>query len=466
MRLLFFTSGLFLTLVSTLLGDAPLSRAENDGTQDTSYVPVAKLDSYINTTLEAYRSQGYWDTNIKLEHDNKDSRQVMLIVNPGSPAEIRNIHFSDVKKNELDFLTREFLRGAEFISYDDLPRAESRLSGLGYFIRGERRVSKDGNNEFHTSYRFARTPELSIDALAAFNQAAGSDTLAFFGHINLHVPNLDGKGKALRLNWKRLKTNSEEFSLRYEQPWLLNMPLKGSLGFGREVVDGSYQIIQTQVGLEWTIDWERSMILQFEDHHSLITHEGSLLNPNWRPVRRQSLGFGFRQLGLDKSSHRGLAMKTSLYQELNFEPSSVSRLDLLSEFELPMIRKVYLSQRNFIKIQNQTDIDSDPSTLNPIGGVNSVRGYEENVLRSTSVASLQHDLNLQLGKQSLLIALLDLGFYNENNSMKQLTGYGLGVQLSSGRGPIRIILATHQGLGLRNSFLHIEYLGGSSWIDR
>jgi len=208
------------------------------------------------------------------------------------------------------------------------------------------------------------------------------------------------------------------------------------------------------------------MILQFEDHHSLITHEGSLLNPNWRPVRRQSLGFGFRQLGLDKSSHRGLAMKTSLYQELNFEPSSVSRLDLLSEFELPMIRKVYLSQRNFIKIQNQTDIDSDPSTLNPIGGVNSVRGYEENVLRSTSVASLQHDLNLQLGKQSLLIALLDLGFYNENNSMKQLTGYGLGVQLSSGRGPIRIILATHQGLGLRNSFLHIEYLGGSSWIDR
>ena len=81
-------------------------------------------------------------------------------------------------------------------------------------------------------------------------------------------------------------------------------------------------------------------------------------------------------------------------------------------------------------------------------------------------SSFQHDLHLLLGSQSQLLVLLDVGLYHESESIKQLTGYGVGVQLSSGRGPIKLILASHEGLDLRHSFLHIEYSGGLSWIDQ
>ncbi|MEA3288103.1 MAG: hypothetical protein U9Q77_12115, partial [Candidatus Marinimicrobia bacterium] len=75
-------------------------------------------------------------------------------------------------------------------------------------------------------------------------------------------------------------------------------------------------------------------------------------------------------------------------------------------------------------------------------------------------------LHLLLGSQSQLVILLDLGIYYDSKVVRHITGYGVGVQLSTGRGPLKLILAGHEGLGLRNSFLHIEYSGRVSWIDQ
>jgi len=435
-------------------------------TGDTILVPVRQVETTIAAYLADLKEQGYWNAQIEILTESSDSLHVKALIKQGGVTAIDFVHFKEAIARELPYLQREYFLGQAGITPTDIMRAEGRLRDRGYYLKRLGDVSKDGEGRYHLSYRLVKRPELSIDALAAFNQSAGSDTLAFYGHIYLYVPNLDGNGKSIRLNWKRLKPNSELFFLSYEHPWLFNMPFKADIGFGREVIDGNYQILETRIGVEWTMDWERSMIFQFEDQQSLITYAGSLLNPEWRSSRKQLLGLGYRHGNLDQIAHQGFALRAMLFQELKFEPSSVSRLDVRSEAELSLRSNIFISQRNALSIQNRVNTDEDPSLLKPLGGVGSVRGYEENQIRSLSVASFQHDLYLLIGEQSRLMALADAGLYMKDNAVEVLMGYGVGVQLNSGRGPIRIILATHRGLGLQNSFLHIEYSGGISWIDR
>ncbi|MCF7822863.1 MAG: BamA/TamA family outer membrane protein [Candidatus Marinimicrobia bacterium] len=433
---------------------------------DTISIAIDQLDSTIVSYMDENRTLGYWRARIELLGMNEDSTGMFVSMFRGELSSINHVHFSGAAEREKDYLNQEFYLGKRMLSIQDVSKAESRLRDIGYRMNRLRDISIDGDGKYHLNYMITKRPELNIDALAAFNQSAGADTLAFFGHIYLYVPNLDGKGKSLSLNWQRLKSNSESFSLSYAHPWLFDLPIKAVFGFGREVVDGNYQNIQSKAGLEWTLNWERTMFFQFEDQQSLITYEGSLLYPEWKAAHRQLFGLGYKQYNLDKRLHRGFAVRTSLSQELEFEPSSLSRLDFRSEAEIPLFRHLYFSQRTALSIQNKTNNENDPSVLKPLGGVTSVRGYEENRYRSLSVASFQHDVYYILGKQTRFITLMDLGIYVDSETLRYLGGYGLGVQLNSSRGPIRIILAKHQGLSLQNSFLHIEYSGGISWIDR
>jgi hemolysin activation/secretion protein len=102
----------------------------------------------------------------------------------------------------------------------------------------------------------------------------------------------------------------------------------------------------------------------------------------------------------------------------------------------------------------------------PLGGVNSVRGYEEAYLRAPNTISMQNTLHYTIGNQSQILAFYDIGLHNTQNSIENIQGYGLGIQLRSGRGPIRLILASHKGIKMSNSFFHLEYSGGIPWIDR
>ncbi len=457
---------LFLLLAIQLSGQTIRLVYADHENSDTLTVQQSAIDSLLERKISDYQGRGYWDTKIELQVAEGNPHELKAVIHRGSIPLIEQIHFQGVKQRDEWLLEQEFLLGRSSIAAVKLDQAKGHLLDLGYRVQGDGQISIDDQTNYHLTYAVKDRPELNVDALAAFNQSSQSDTVAWFGHLDLYVPNLDGRGKSIRLNWKRFKSNSEKFSVGYEHPWLFGNPLKASFSFGREVVDGNYQVIQSKVGLDWILDWQRSLIFQYEHLQSLITNEGAVLNPDWRSTKRQMLGLGYRQSNLDISAHKGLALRTSLDQELNFEPSSISRLLLRSEAEKLLFPGLFISQRVALIIQNQTKAMIDPSIMEPLGGVGSVRGYQENFLRSPSTMSLQHNLHLMLGSQSQLLVLADLGVYYEAESIRYLAGYGVGVQLSSGQGPITLILATHKGLDLRNSYLHIKYSGGVSWIDQ
>lgn len=431
---------------------------------DTLAVYISQIDSAINAQLEVYMANGYWNAQVQIEQHEGNVIEAKFI--PGDISKLKHVHFSGITEKNAHYLSKEFTMGHPDISSNHLIAAVRRLDGFGYRLDGSPVLSIDNQDDFHLTYKVLDYPDLRVQGLATFNQSGSSDTLSWHGQINVSIPNFDGRGKSFDFSWERLKSNSESFSVGLTYPWIYQLPLKGFINFGREVVEGNYQIIQTNLGLAWDIDWERSIYFSFERIKSIITYEGTLLHPEWINDKKRLMGLGYRQSSLNSQNHSGFALKTTLFQELNHEPESIKRFNLRSEAELGISRRVYVSQRTAAVIQNHTVATNDPSILMPLGGANSVRGYEESFLRSPNIVSMQQTLHYTFNGNSQLFAFYDLGFHNAEASIDNIQGYGLGVQLRSGRGPVRIILASHEGLELNNSFLHIEYSGGREWIDR
>lgn len=433
---------------------------------DTMRIESQALDSILADKLQQLQLKGYLHAKIDLRADEQKSDRLFARILTGAIPPISMIHFGKVKQRDEDYLTQEFKMGATEISFADLPRGINRIRQLGYQVDNNPLISRDSDKQFHIQYNVLKSPELRVQGLASFNQSSGADTVAWFGQIYINVPNFDGHGKSLDFAWERLKSNSESFHIGFKYPWIYQLPLNANFQFRREVIEGYYQIVQSNVALDWSLDWERSLSFIYENNQSIITHEGALLNPDWDAVRKRLVGLGYRQVNLNSATHKGLSLKTTLFQEMNFEPESVRKFNYRGESELNVLPKIYLSQRSMALIQNQTEAGSDPSLLVPLGGVNTVRGYEESFMRVPNLMSMQNNVHLLLGNQSQVFAFYDIGLYYAANGIENLQGYGVGFQLRSGRGPLRLIIASHKGLHLRNSFFHLEYTGGIAWIDR
>ncbi|MBT3227521.1 MAG: BamA/TamA family outer membrane protein [Candidatus Marinimicrobia bacterium] len=433
---------------------------------DTLMVQPAQLDSILESSLAVFSASGYWDAVVELSTDETKPGFIKARINPGIPVSLRYVHFSGLKDKDSHYLKKEFKMGKSTISSNQIPLAESKITDLGYQLSRDAQLTKDSNGDYHMDYEVNNFPEMQAQGLASFNRSGTADTIAWYGQINVNIPNFDGKGKSFDFSWERLKSNSESFNLGLRYPWIFELPISGTFQFGREVINGNYQIVQTSLGLEWDLDWQRSIHFSYEKNESIITHEGALLFPEWEPDKKRLLGLGYRQSNLNAQVHRGLSLKTMLFQEMNFEPEAIRKFTLRSEAQINLVDNLFVSQRTRASIQNHSTSQSDPSILVPLGGVNSVRGYEEAYLRSPNTISMQNTLHLMIGSQSQILAFYDIGLHNADNDIDALQGYGLGIQLRSGRGPIRLILASHKGVKLSNSFFHIEYSGGISWIDQ
>jgi len=437
---------------------------QEPGVIDTMVVSPVHIDSVLSQRLATYTGKGYWDARIEVNETEADQINARLL--PGDISELGHIHFKGISARDSRYLEKEFEMGQATISAAKLKLAQGRLQGLGYQLSEASQLSIDQEQDYHLTHVVTTFPEIRMEGLASFNQTATADTIAWYGNVRVNIPNFDGKGKSFDFQWERLKENSESFDLGIAYPWIFQLPLKGIFNFGREVIDGNYQVIQTVLGLSWDIDWQRSIYFNYERNESFITHAGALLYPEWRADKKQLLGLGYRQSGLNTQLHQGFALKTTLFQEMNFEPEAIRKFILRSEAEKRFPWGFYFSQRGLATIQNHTVAINDPSIPMALGGVNSIRGYEEAAIRAPNIVSFQNTLHYEIGNQSQLLIFYDIGLHNTETSVENMQGYGAGIQLRSGRGPIRLILASHKGLKLSNSFFHIEYSGGLPWIDR
>ena len=126
-----------------------------------------------------------------------------------------------------------------------------------------------------------------------------------------------------------------------------------------------------------------------------------------------------------------------------------------------------LNQKNSIFVRNQTFyLQSDDYIINELfrfGGINSIRGFNENSLQANAFTGIIAEYRYLLASNLYLHSITDFGYFQDKtaNIEDRLLGLGFGFGLFTKNGLFNLVYAngstSEQAIKLSNSIVHISF---------
>lgn len=296
--------------------------------------------------------------------------------------------------------------------------------------------------------------------------------LAFSGTLALKLMNIVGQGEDWQLDWKRNQDGSQKLNLAAHLPYLVGLPVgfQGSFELYRQ--DTSYLNINWDAGIPYHFS-PRHMLSIFIRHResSILTQDNHAQANSSQPFTSLLSGISWNLNHLDNpvNPYKGLEIILEASAGKKSLPDSAATNQ--SEYAANISWYQPLAKNLTCAVLLQSGYKSSPeiyeNELYRIGGLNRLRGFDEDVFRADAFGITSVELRYLLDKWSHLVVLADLGYLRtyENSLpvLKTPAGFGLGGQIRTGGGIFRIIFAIGKESGLpinlKNSKIHLGYVG-------
>ncbi len=323
-----------------------------------------------------------------------------------------------------------------------------------------------------------------VDAMLGLapNQIDKSKLLAT-GYINLDLHNLFKSGKRLTFNWRQFAVQSQMLNARYNHTNLFGSTInvQGKFELFKQdtafinrnfYIDVGYD--DANYAINFTSTFITSRLLSATNTSSSAAVELIDFNTQYYGVNFAKTEFDNRinpRKGWDVKSALNIGSKTVL--ATSFVPIEVSdslkgqslqgKFMLQSSIAVPLGKLVVA----YSKIQVGSVVSNGAlfnNDLFRLGGVNSIRGFNELEIYASTYTMLQMEGRLLLGENSRLFGFIDLAYTQNNvvNFNDTYVGIGTGLLLNTTSGVMQIVYAvgksSKQSLSLAESKIHIGYV--------
>ncbi len=141
--------------------------------------------------------------------------------------------------------------------------AHKLLKQLPYLKVNDVPVVAFRNEKAQTNFYLEDRKANQIDGVAGFlpNQqaTAGQNKLIVTGEFNMNLKNMGGKGKGMRIEWRRLKPLSQQISLEYFHPNLFNSPMNFMPMFDLIKQDTTFQTVTAMLKTNFNLSGSSKM---------------------------------------------------------------------------------------------------------------------------------------------------------------------------------------------------------------
>ncbi|HEX9250972.1 MAG TPA: BamA/TamA family outer membrane protein [Ignavibacteriaceae bacterium] len=298
------------------------------------------------------------------------------------------------------------------------------------------------------------------------------------GLVNISLRNLFGTGRAASIRWNKYNRNSQELDLRYLEPWFLNFPLNINLGLYQRVQDTTYVQRKITGSLEYlaTEDISASVLIASETvvptirtvpvftvYNSSYISTGANLKIDTRDDPYSPTE------GVLFINTYSFSIKTINGPEEYFTPTLNTSVNL-QRFESSFyffyelfLRQIIAIGVNGRELRGSTFENSD---LYRLGGTNSLRGYREEQFLGSRIFWSNLEYRALLTRRSYGFVFFDTGYYlrpeepdrNIPKSEEFLYGFGLGLNLETGLGVLRVSYALGKGDTFSDGKIHFGVL--------
>ncbi len=304
----------------------------------------------------------------------------------------------------------------------------------------------------------------SFDGVIGFNSDENDGKLEFTGYLNLNLLNNFNTGENIKLNYRSDENKQRLIKLNIENPLIFNTVINSKMEVSLFTKDSTFtntrfsEELNTSIGKKNTLGIgflnETSKIINRTDNNNLSDYQINNLFLTYNYVNK-------RYKTSNKESIFNVHIKNSFGKKQILERKS-NRINI----ELEAIKSIILNNRNSLMIRNQNKkIIGQQVTQNELyrfGGINSIRGFDENSIEAETLIVLNLEYIYSINKNLNFNTVTDFGYFENKllNQKEKLFSLGLGLSTKTKSGLLNIIFATgkseNEQLKFSNTKIHLS----------
>ena len=438
-----------------------------ENTEDTLKLAFSETETFLTTTLNTLERRGY--SLAKLQLVNLKKQKGILLA-------------------DLSFETEKLRQVNDIVinGYDKFPEGHKKEIKRRYRNKVFNQESlKNIHNDFNQFQFVTQTkyPEIlfmndttkvyvyvekskpnRFDGFIGFGNDDNGD-LKVNGYLDLLLVNSLNVGERFNLYWKSDGNDQKTFNVNIELPYIFRSPLgiKAQLNIFKQ--DSTFQNTQTAIDLGYYFNYNTRLYIGYQSTESndiqnlnsstITDFDNSFFTSNFEFTKFRNEDFLFPDKTLINIKG-GVGKRNS---EASKNNQFFTNIDLRHNF--------YLNNKNIVAIRSQNFLlQSDSYITNELfrfGGINSIRGFNENSLQANLFSSILTEYRYVLAPTIYVHSIIDFGYYQDKTTDNDgnLLGLGFGFGLLTKNGLFNIVYANgstdNQQIKLSNSIVHISF---------
>ena len=309
-----------------------------------------------------------------------------------------------------------------------------------------------------------KTKSNTFDGFLGFGTNEATNKIDFDGYLDLKLTNNLNYGESLKLLYKSDEGEQQTFDLRLNAPYLFNAPVGIDLNLNIFKRDSSFVTVTQAAMLNYQINSKHIIsggisTVQSTDLLDLPTplitdYSSNQYFINYSYTERQNFNLLFPVNFLFDIS---MGIGNRSYENIDEKQSNFS-LDTFKIFNLNNKNSIYGRLSSNYLISN-TYLENE---LPRFGGINSIRGFEENSLIANLYTVLNTEYRYKLNNTIYAHTVIDAAYFENQltNQKGKLFGFGFGFGLLTNAGLFRFNYTSgkteNQRFKLSDSKIHLS----------
>ncbi len=469
------------------LGDGLLTRAgyREKFFRHTPFVPEdwARLQERILVEAE---NQGFPFATVGLDSIHLSGHDIAgrVVLKRGQVVVFDSLQIVGNSKTKKRFLTK-YLQ-----IFPNQPFSQQRVAAAAQLLRQLPYVKLRAEPEVRFARGRARVylllddrPSNQFDAIVGIlpNSNASPTGVQFTGDVTINLRNIKGGGKQLGLQWRKTDAASQLLDVQYVHPNFFGTPLEVAGSFNLYKQTDAFLTLRPR--LQVTYPTARAGRISFfaEQRSSYLLDtllkEKTVL-PDTIDSQYNSYGLAYAWNSLDDLffPHRGYLVNAqgavgtkTIIKNAEIKPELYDGLPLHStQYSFALRVERYLPVKRagvlLLRLRGEGLLNSRLFTndLFRLGGLNSLRGFNENQFYTSSYAVATAEFRQFIGPDSYVFAFADQAYarhdISDDRRVEQPTGLGAGLSFRTAAGMFQFVYSvgqySSQGFELKSSKIH------------
>ncbi|SFZ89271.1 Outer membrane translocation and assembly module TamA [Flaviramulus basaltis] len=404
-------------------------------------------------------------SNIRIR-DNSNIEGSLIIESTQQKRSINNIVVKGYEKFPQSYL-KHYLKIKPKQIFD-LNKIKNKINQLNNLIFAKEIKSPEVlfSKDSTTLYLYLeKTKSNAFDGFLGFGTNEVTSKLEFDGYLNLNLVNNLNFGESFRLLYKSDENDQKTFEVDVSLPYLFKSPIGADFLLRIFKRDSSFTTTNQSAKLHYQINSKHKIYAGI-----IATESNNLLRENFNSTisnyKTQYLTIAYQFL---KPQFYNVLFptKSKLYFETGFGGRKTSNsTERQNQITIDAFNIFNLNQKNSIYFRiNGANLISDTYFENELlrfGGINSIRGFEENSLFSNLYGLVNTEYRFQLNNAIYIHSIIDAAYFENKiiNTKEKLYGYGFGFGILTKAGLFKFNYANGKNENIKfklsNSKIHLS----------